>query len=93
MIWIDQEEDYSRITEKTASFLQLVDDITTSLNVEYDYAMKVDDDAYVALDRLNARLNFILQKWKKADYWGSFITQQVRPLRDPKDKWHITTDE
>jgi len=92
MIWIDREEDYLKITEKTASFLQLVDDITTSLNVEYDYALKVDDDAYVALDRLGARLNFISQKWKKADYWG-FFSHQVRPTRDPKLKWYVTTDE
>eukprot|EP00957_Ditylum_brightwellii_P171993 13094553-Ditylum_brightwellii.AAC.1 len=84
MIWIDQEEEYFKITEKTASFLQLVDDIATSLNVEYDYALKVDDDAYVALDRLGARLNFISQKWKKADFGGSLVTPQVRPTRDPK---------
>ena len=43
LIWIDTNNDYHKITYKSASFFAIVDRVTRDLNVEHEHAMKTDD--------------------------------------------------
>ena len=88
MIWIEREEDYYKITEKTASFLYLVDILTTKLGLEYLYAFKTDDDAYVSLDRLEERLTSLSKQYKAPpQLWGICNPSDVEVNRDESSKF------
>ena len=94
LIWLDMEEHYDSITEKTAAFMYLVEHVSSYLGVHYEFAMKTDDDSYVALDRLEERIRYIERTEKQAvDYWGMCAPNQVKPLRGSSVKWSVTHSE
>ena len=97
LIWIDQEEAYLKITEKTASFFYLVDQVATALGLDYSHALKVDDDSYVALDRLEARFDFIARQFNHSSgsswMWGNCNPRQPRPFREEANVWFISHSE
>ena len=95
LIWTSNEDGYFTVTEKTASFITLVDRVATALDLEYEFIFKTDDDTYAALDRLEARLRSIMRtnKEEALDYWGSCSPQQLKPMRDPSSIWSVGKDD
>ena len=99
LIWIDTEEGYYNteegyygITQKTALFLVVVDQVTKLLKTEYSYALKTDDDSYVALDRIRKYLADLKELGK--DYAGKFTAHDcVAPLRDPQNRYSVSFEE
>ena len=76
------EEDYHKITYKSAAFFAIVDRVTRDLDVEYEYAMKTDDDSYVALDRIEMFLGHLSNvESVKPDYIGK-CNKKVSPIRN-----------
>lgn len=53
------------------------------LGIHYAYAMKTDDDSYVALDRITSYLD---NKGRKPDYVGKYLGPR-KPFRDPKHQY------
>jgi len=94
LIWIDVEEHYHKITYKTAAFFAVVDRVTSELNIDYAYAMKTDDDSYVALDRIEAFLKHLNDENKavKPDYIGK-CNAGVSPIRDIEHKYYTSLEE
>lgn len=60
----DFAESYSTLTQKLAHTLKWVDD-----NIETEYFMKVDEDSFVRLDKVNSELK---SKPTQLVYWGFF---------------------
>jgi len=87
LIWINIEEDYHKITYKSAAFYAILDRVTLELDVDYEYALKTDDDSYVALDRIEMFLEHQRHKGIKSDYIGKCNTD-VGPIRDNSHKYY-----
>ena len=81
-------EDFHEITYKTASFFAVVDLITKKCGIGYSYAMKTDDDSYVALDRI---ASFLGIHGGKADYIGKWGTNT--PYRNPSNRYYTSYEE
>ena len=81
-------EDFHEITYKTASFFAFVDLITKKYGIGFSYAMKTDDDSYVALDRI---ASFLGIHGGKADYIGKWGANS--PYRNPSNRYYTSYEE
>lgn len=84
MILIDMEESYdgenSILPLKTQVFLHAVN---THI-LDFDYALKIDDDSFVKMERLRTEL-----KLRKPDYWGHVWYKNIIN-RNPSSKWYVS---
>jgi len=93
LIWIDVKEEYHKITYKSAAFFAVVDRVTRELGTTYDYAIKTDDDSYVALDRIEMFLTHLHKKNAvKYDYIGK-CNAGVLPIRNREHKYYTSLEE
>ena len=93
LIWIDVKEHFHKITYKTSAFFVVVDRLTREFNINYNYALKTDDDSYVALDRVEAFLEHLSEdKAVRPDYIGK-CNDDVSPIRDIEHKYYTDWEE
>ena len=92
LIWINIEEEYHKITYKSAAFFAILDQLTLELGVDFKYAMKTDDDSYVALDRIEMFLEHLHHKGVEPDYIGR-CNDDVGPIRDSSHKYYTSLQE
>jgi hypothetical protein len=83
-MWVGATEHFHEITYKTASFFAVVDRITKKFGIVYSYAMKTDDDSYVALDRI---ASFLGIHGGKPDYMGN-CKGTKKPFRNPSNRYY-----
>lgn len=89
LMWVGSTEHFHEITYKTASFFAIVDQITRKFGIVYSYAMKTDDDSYVALDRI---ASFLLSTHGGiADYIGKWGANT--PYRNPSNRYYTSYEE
>mmetsp|Transcript_15927 Transcript_15927/g.45808 ORF Transcript_15927/g.45808 Transcript_15927/m.45808 type:complete len:759 (-) Transcript_15927:130-2406(-) len=88
-MWIDTKEHFHEITYKTATFFAVVDRLTRELGIDYAYAMKTDDDSYVALDRIASYLDIQVGK---PDYVGKCVGPR-EPFRNPSSRYYTSYTE
>ena len=92
LIWIDEEEVYdgekSVLTYKTMAFVKIVHYLSTSANLDIQYAFKTDDDSYVQVDTLHKYL--LEREHDEYNYWGWCQRKKLEPLRGENDKWAVS---
>jgi hypothetical protein len=103
LIWIDEKETYdaenSVLTYKTQSFTSIIHTEMKRFEAEgyqYTYLFKTDDDSYVNINYLQyellerTRMNPIYPL-SVPFIWGFCRPLQLKPLRESKDKWSISS--
>lgn len=96
LIWIDEEEVYdgehSVLTYKTQSFINIVYDLVTELDMDtIKYVFKADDDCYIHMQNLyNQLLVGVEQRDQPRDYWGWCQLKKWPPNRDTTAKWPVS---
>ena len=88
LIWIDEEEIYSKwesvLTWKTYSFIAIAHELSLKVNGQYSNLFKTDDDSYVYMKRLNEILEAM-----KPEYYGRCEKWPTPPVRGPNFKWSM----
>ena len=93
LIWIGVKEHFHAITYKASAFFVVVDRLTREFNINYNYAMKTDDDSYVAMDRVSALLEHLGEdKAVRPDYIGR-CNDGISPIRDVEHKYYTSWEE
>ncbi|XP_069128549.1 beta-1,3-galactosyltransferase brn-like [Argopecten irradians] len=84
----DYTDNYYNLTQKTLEGLQWA--VTTCKRV--GYVVSVDDDMYVAPDLL---LKFLARPsvLKTEKLYSGHLMVNTKPIRNPKDKWHVSVSE
>jgi len=88
LIWIDEKEAFHMLTYKTAMFLQVVNTMASELHMEYTHVLKTDDDAYVAIKRLES-----LVEQKKHLQYSGHCGKRVKPYRNPEEKYYVSFEQ
>ena len=90
LIWLDTEETYSDVTQKTLLFFKVAHVFAEQFGIKY--AVKTDHDSFVDVDHLS---NLLLDTDEDVvqDYWGLCHLEPVPPYRGKKWKWAISREE
>ena len=91
IIWIDMEDSFRLITYKTSMFFQVVNMMSSELNLTYSHALKTDDDSYVAMGRLEQLVKE--EQATSIHYWGYSDMKYVKPLRNLKSRYYVSLDQ